>query len=462
MNEFLSLSPDFLFVFAKKIWWFLIVLGVLVVFHELGHFLAARWVGVKVLKFSLGFGPKLLGRTAGDTEYVLSLIPLGGYVKLFGEEASETIAPQDQIRSFAHQSLSKRMLIVAAGPGFNFILSYIIFTIWLASGSPLFVPTMQDLMPVVEVIQSGSPAEKAGLEIGDRIIRVDEEPVSTQNELYDAVNRSHGHGITIDVDRHGQIKTLLLTPTVHSFPDKPNEKPMYLLGIEGYPPEVAGVLPNTPAQKAGLRVGDRIIDIEGTPIATWSEMTKIIRDHPGHPLSVTIQRNHQTQILTVTPEPEQVRDDGHPTTIGKIGIMRPSRSTRYVTTPFMAPLKGLQATWEWSALTIVGVYKMLTGDISSKNIGGPLMIATVSGENAERGLSNLIFLIAILSINLGILNLLPIPILDGGHLFFFTCEAILGRPLGDRPREIAQQIGLMLLVSIMVYATWNDIARLLQ
>ena len=147
MSTFLALSPDSIYLFAQKIWWFLIVLGILVTFHEFGHFLAARWVGVKVLKFSLGFGPKIFGRTVGDTEYLVSAIPLGGYVKLFGEDATEPISLKDQQQSFSHQALSHKMLIVAAGPGFNFLLTYLIFTIWLAAGSPLFVPTFQDITP---------------------------------------------------------------------------------------------------------------------------------------------------------------------------------------------------------------------------------------------------------------------------------------------------------------------------
>lgn len=459
---FFALSPDSIYLFAQKIWWFLIVLGILVAFHEFGHYLAARWVGVRVLKFSLGFGPKIFGRTLGETEYLVSAVPLGGYVKLFGEDAAETISLKEQKRSFSHQSLPHKMLIVAAGPSFNFLLTYLIFTIWLAAGAPLFVPTFQDITPKVEAIKPSSPADIAGFKVGDRILRVNEEEISTYNELSNAVQDSHGRTLTVEVLRDGESKTLSITPESQPNPENATE-PIYLLGIEAYAPVVGEVVPNTPAKQAGLERGDRIIEIDGQAIHTWSQMTGIVRNNPGHPLDLKVQRKNQVISLTVTPAPEEfVSEQGHSRVIGKIGIMLSGRSIMTSPSILMAPLEGVIATWKWAELTVVGVYKLLVGEISTKNLGGPLMIASVSGEHAEQGISNLVFLIAVLSMNLGILNLLPIPILDGGHLFFFTCEAILGRPLGERSREIAQQVGLVLLFSIMIYATWNDITRLLQ
>ena len=462
MLTFFALSPDSIYVFAQKMWWFLIVLGVLVAFHEFGHFLAARWVGVKVLKFSLGFGPKIFGKTVGDTEYLISVFPLGGYVKLFGEDASETISQKDQLQSFSHQGLPQKMLIVAAGPGFNFLLTYLIFTIWLAAGSPLFVPTFQDITPQVEALKPGSPADQAGFQVGDRIIGANEEDVSTYAELSDAVQASHGRPMTIDVLRGEKTKTLFVTPTEQPNPQD-SEDPLYTLGIEAYPPLVGEVMPNTPAMQAGLEKDDRILEIDGQPIYTWSQMTEIVRKSAGQSLTMTVERRSQTLSILITPTAEErTTEEGESQTIGKIGIMLSGRSVMQASSPFMAPLEGLHATWKWAELTVIGVYKLLVGEISTKNIGGPIMIASVSGEHAEQGISNLIFLIAVLSMNLGILNLLPIPILDGGHLFFFACEGILGRPLGERSREIAQQVGIVLLFSIMIYATWNDIARLLQ
>jgi regulator of sigma E protease len=463
MSNFFVFSPDSIFIFGQKLWWFLIVLGVLVTFHEYGHYLAARWVGVKVLKFSIGFGPKLIGRQIGDTEYLVSAIPLGGYVKLFGEEGSEAISPAEQRQSFIHQSLPHKMLIVAAGPGFNFILSFLIFTGMLALGSPLFVPNIDNITPVVEAIVPESPAASAGLQIGDRIIRVNEEKISTLGELYEKVNQAHGRPVTLDVLRGNSIKTVIVTPTVQTVPENPDE-PQYLLGIEDHPPLVGGVMPDTPAMAAGLQKDDRILKINDTPIATWSQMTEIVRRSAGTPLQVKIERDGRIISLTVTPEGQTLTTpEGKTESVGRIGIKLAGGGTLLKSTSvFLAPWEGLKATWKWCELTVIGLFKLITGEISSKHLGGPLMIASVSGEQAQQGMASVVWLIAILSINLGILNLLPIPILDGGHLFFFACEAILGRPLGDRSREMAQQVGLVLLVFLMVYATWNDISRLLQ
>ena len=463
MYNILSFSPDTLYVFAQKIWWFLLVLGVLVSFHEYGHYLAARWVGVKVLKFSLGFGPKLIGRQVGDTEYLVSAIPLGGYVKLFGEDGTEPISPTEQRQSFIHQSLPNKMLIVAAGPGFNFILSYLIFTGMLALGSPIFVPNIENIAPVVEAITPNSPAEEAGLQIHDRIIRANDVEVSTLVELYTVVKDRGGRPVTLDVLRNDTLKTFVITPTVEISPDQP-DAPQYSLGIEDHPPLVGGVIPDTPAMTAGLQKNDRIIQINDTPIATWTQMTDLVRQHPGESLQMTVIRGDSTLQLSITPQGEPVKGpDGTDMTVGRIGIKLSGAGTILQTDSlFLAPWEGLKATWNWCRLTVEGLIKLIVGEISSKHIGGPLMIASISGEQAQQGLGSVAWLIAILSINLGILNLLPIPILDGGHLFFFACEAVLGRPLGERSREMAQQVGMVLLLFIMAYATWNDISRLLQ
>ncbi len=462
MSHLFAWSPDAIWVFAQKIWWFLIVLGVLVSFHELGHFLAARWVGVRVLKFSLGFGPKLFGRQIGETEYLVSAVPLGGYVKLFGEEEAEALTPTEKRRSFVHQSLARKMFIVAAGPGFNFLLAYLIFTGWLATGAPLFVPTFQDLAPDVEAILPGSPAQEAGIKIGDRIIRVNDRDITTQTDLLDAIARSNGKTLTLDVRRGKEIKTFVVAPTKTTLKAGDQSEEIYRIGIEETPPVVTGVVAGSPAMEAGFKSGDRVVRISGEDIFTWSQMTTHVRDSANRPLPVQVERDGMLVDLTVIPAAEQATVNGQQTEIGKIGISGPGRSMIRVSTPLLAAWHGLQATWGWTELTVVGLYKMLAGEISSKNIGGPLTIASISGQAGAQGVSSLIFLISILSINLGVLNLLPIPILDGGHLLFFTIEAIIRRPLGDRQREIAQQVGLLLLVGIMLFAFWNDIERLIS
>src|SRR5262245_54321958 len=208
-----TLSPDSLWIFMRTSWWFLVVLGILVAFHELGHFLAARWVGVKVLKFSLGFGPKLFGRQVGETEYLVSAVPLGCYVKLFGEDEAEAITPEDRRRSFVHQGLWGKVLIVAAGPGFNFILAYLIFAAWLSTGYTLPVPSFKDIAPVLEAVAPDSPAAKAGLMAGDQIKKIDGRDIATRVELLDATAKGNGAPLTLEVLRDGHLVTLTITTT---------------------------------------------------------------------------------------------------------------------------------------------------------------------------------------------------------------------------------------------------------
>jgi regulator of sigma E protease len=453
-------SPDSVWLLLQKAWWFLVVLGVLVAFHELGHFLAARWVGVKVLKFSLGFGPKLFGRKMGETEYLLSAIPLGGYVKLFGEDETEATTQEDRARSFAHQKLWGKVLIVAAGPGFNFILAYFIFAGWLATGAPLFVPTFQDLTPDIEAMAPGSPADVAGIQIGDRISRVNGKDISTRTELFDVVSKSKGQALTLEITRGEQIKTLTITPTPAPGPQASAQEPGYYLGVEETQPLVTSVMQSSPAAKAGLQAGDHVVNIDGQTIHTWSQMTGIVKENPNRQLQVEVLREGQRVSLTVTPSGEKTMVNGQSIDVGKIGISGPGRSIMRSSTPLLSLYDGLGATWGWTELTVIGLYKMVVGDISSKNIGGPLTIANISGEAAAQGASSVVFLIAILSINLGVLNLLPIPILDGGHLMFFLIEGILRKPLGERQRELAQQAGLVLLVGVMIFAFWNDLERI--
>lgn len=460
MMSALTWSPDSMWLLMQKAWWFLVVLGILVAFHELGHFLAARWVGVRVLKFSLGFGPKLFGRQMGETEYLLSAIPLGGYVKLFGEDETEAVTPDDRRRSFAHQGLWGKVLIVAAGPGFNFILAYLIFAAWLSTGYTLPVPSFKDIAPVVEAIAADSPAAKAGLMVGDQIKKINGRDIATRVELLDAAAKGKGAPLNLEILRDGRTETLTITPIPTPGQTSTSEEAGYYLGIEEVPPIVNEVVPGKPAAAAGFKEGDRVLSIEGTPIHTWTQMTGLVKENPGKPLHVEVLRENHRVSLTVTPARETSTVNGQTVEVGKIGIAGPDRSLMKSANPLAAAYNGLEATWKWTELTVIGLYKMIIGDISSKNIGGPLTIAKISGEAAAQGPSNVIFLIALLSINLGVLNLLPIPILDGGHLLFFLIEGILRKPLGERQREVAQQVGLVLLVGVMIFAFWNDLERI--
>ncbi len=460
MMSALTWSPDSMWLLMQKAWWFLVVLGILVAFHELGHFLAARWVGVRVLKFSLGFGPKLFGRQVGETEYLLSAIPLGGYVKLFGEDETEAVTPDDRRRSFAHQGLWGKVLIVAAGPGFNFILAYLIFAAWLSTGYTLPVPSFKDIAPVIEAVAADSPAAKAGLMVGDQIKKINGRDIATRVELLDAAAKGKGAPLNLEILRDGRTETLTITPIPTPGQTSTSEEAGYYLGIEEVPPIVNEVVPGKPAATAGFKEGDRVLSIEGTPIHTWTQMTGLVKENPGKPLHVEVLRENHRVSLTVTPARETSTVNGQTVEVGKIGIAGPDRSLMKSANPLAAVYNGLEATWKWTELTVIGLYKMIIGDISSKNIGGPLTIAKISGEAAAQGPSNVVFLIALLSINLGVLNLLPIPILDGGHLLFFLIEGILRKPLGERQREVAQQVGLVLLVGVMIFAFWNDLERI--
>lgn len=367
--------------FLYNLFYFLVVLSVLIFFHELGHFLAARRLGVKVLKFSLGFGPRLIGRTVGETEYLISALPLGGYVKLFGEEpdkeeeagkAAAPSSPEDRARSFAHQHVWKRIMIVAAGPVFNMLLAYVIFSGSLAIGVPMYVPDFDSLMPVIETVVEKSPAEAAGFKPGDRIVSINERKIST-----------------------------------------------------------------------------------------WVQMTEMIYGSAGKALAIVVERDHQNLTLTVTPAEKTVDTEEGKKTVGQIGIGKSPHGAQIVAAnPLEAVIKGFQATWQWTYLTVEGLVRLVQGKLSMDNIGGPILIGQMSGQAASQGFGGLLFLIAILSITLGVMNILPIPVLDGGHLLFFVIEAVLGRPLSIRKREIAQQIGLALLLLLMALAFYNDIIRL--
>jgi len=367
--------------FLYNLFYFLVVLSVLIFFHELGHFLAARRLGVKVLKFSLGFGPRVIGRTVGETEYLISALPLGGYVKLFGEEpdkeeeagkAAAPPSPEDRARSFAHQPVWKRIMIVAAGPVFNMLLAYLIFSGSLSIGVPMYVPDFDSLMPVIETVVEKSPAEAAG-----------------------------------------------------------------------------------------FKPGDRIVSINDRKISTWVQMTEMIYGSAGKPLAIVVERDHQKLTLTVTPAEKTVETEEGKKTVGQIGIGKSPHGAQIVAAnPLEAAVKGFQATWQWTYLTVEGLVRLVQGKLSMDNIGGPILIGQMSGQAASQGFGGLVFLIAILSITLGVMNILPIPVLDGGHLLFFVIEAVLGRPLSIRKREIAQQIGLGLLLLLMALAFYNDIIRL--
>ena len=343
----------------------IIVLGVLIFFHELGHFLVARLLGVGVEKFSLGFGPKLVGKTIGITEYRISAIPLGGYVKMVGESPDSELDPSDIPVSFTHKHVFKRILIVAAGPLFNMLLALIIF-----------------------------------------------------------------FGIF-------QISGLLILK-----------------------PGIGEVNEGTPAFMAGLKKDDLVVSIDGVDISSWEDMANAIMESKGKTLAISVLRGDTILTKDVAPEVKQFKNIfNEDVDRYVIGITASGEVLKKDLNFFQAFSESFIQTYQITALTIKGVAKLFQGTVSPKTLGGPIMIAQMAGQQAKEGVVNLIFFIALISINLAILNFLPIPVLDGGHLLFFFIEAVKGSPVSLKIREISQQAGIFVLILLMIYVFYNDIAR---
>jgi len=342
-----------------------IVLAILIFVHELGHFLLAKKLGVGVLTFSLGFGPKIFGKKIGETQYQISAVPLGGFVKLIGENPEEEVKEEDLSRSFSAQPIWKRTLIISAGPFFNFFLAVALFF---------------------------------------------------------SIN---------------------------------------LFGIPYFPPKVGEVSPGLPAERVGLKKEDLVLSIDGKEISKWEDLHKIISDSKGKELSIKVKRNGEILNFKVTPQ--AIKDKnlfGEEVETFRIGIINPKEVLTEKVNPMIALGMGLVQTWQGIKLTVVGIVKLIQRVIPAKTIGGPILIAQLAGEQAKRGLLSLILFMAILSINLGVINLFPIPILDGGHFLFLGLEAVLRRPISIKKMEMAQQIGLVFIILLMLFAFYNDLIRI--
>ncbi len=441
---------------------FIIVLGVLVFVHELGHFLVAKASGVGVLKFSLGFGPKIIGKKVGETEYLISALPLGGYVKMLGEGPDEEITEEDQAKSFSNKPPLTKMAIVFAGPAFNILFTVLVYTF-------VFMYGMEILSSVVGYVEKGSPAYHSGIRSGDKIIRIDDESITEWNNIDDYVSEKIGEKISLTILRNGQEMVVEATPKKQ---DSLNifQEPIEVgfIGVWPFISTIVGqVSKDSPAEAGGLKSGDKIVAIEGIEVGQWSKTVEIIRESAGKELSFIVERGDETVHLKITPgEHKDTLSTGEEITIGRIGISsgQPHNKSVFLKryNPFAAFIRGWGQTWELTKLIGISMKKLVAGEVSSKNIAGPIGIAQMTGQVAKQGLISLLSFMAFMSINLGILNLLPIPILDGGHLLFFTLEVILGKPLNEKKMETAQKIGLTLLIALMVLAFYNDILRLLN
>jgi regulator of sigma E protease len=441
---------------------FIIVLGILIFFHEFGHFIVARLFGVGVEKFSLGFGPRILGKTIGRTEYRLSAIPLGGYVKMVGEEPDVELAPEDLPYSFTHKHVAKRSLIVAAGPLFNVLLAILIFT------TIFFFLGLPSIRPIVRAVDDGSPAQQAGIQLGDIVRTIDGRPIGSWNDINTIVEDNQGNPMQIVLARDGTTQTVTVHPKRVSAKDilYGDDISYYDLGMRGYaelPAVVGNTMPKQPAEKAGLQKGDRIVAIDGHPIDGWRTMNDKIRGSNGKTLSFRIERGEKSLDLQITPEQVQDRDAlGIKTITYRIGIVSPDQvlaedRMHIRIGPLSALVHGSANTWDVVKETGRFFVKLAERKVPSEAIGGPIRIAIMADQQAQEGIWRLLNFIAVISVSLAVINLVPIPVLDGGHLLFFAIEALQRKPVNLRVRETAQQIGVFLLLLLMIFVFYNDI-----
>lgn len=441
---------------------FVVVIGILILIHELGHFFVARWCGVGVERFSIGFGPVLFRWRGKETEYCLSAIPMGGYVKMMGEESpieGGGGAPFDADKAFALKPLAARFLIVFAGPGMNFVLAAVIFTIVLATvGRPVW-PAM------VGRVVEGSPAAAAGLRTDDVVTRVAGRPVSYWEDLDRAVAASNGRALSLSVTRGSAEQTLSVTPRRTTVRDPIFREPKEVWELGAGPrltPQIGSVNSGSPAERAGLRQGDLVLGVAGQAVLTPDELMQAIQKRGGQTFDITVERDGRPQTASVTAVAiKEKGPTGQEIEIGRIGVGIVTKVVRYEAyDPLLAVAYGSVKTWEMTVLTAKGLWKVVSRQIDSSNIGGPIQIAAEAGRQAKEGVASLALFTAIISVNLALLNLLPVPMLDGGHLFFFVIEGVLGRPLSLKKREAAQQLGFVLLMLLMVYALYNDLVRI--
>jgi regulator of sigma E protease len=442
---------------------FIVVLGVLIVVHEFGHYLAARYCGVRVLRFSVGFGRTLWQRRLGrdGTEWALGAFPLGGYVKMLDEREGE-VAPEELERAFNRQSVGKRSLIVAAGPAANFVLAIVLY--WA-----VFMLGSEELRPILGTPPAASPAAIAGVVNGEQVRTVDGEPVETWNDLrwmllHKAATQESTELEVINEQREIAFRRL---PLAAAGEQGWEGDALERLGIRFFrpdiPPVVGKVMAGSPGELAGIRQGDEIVAIDGVAVHTWHDFVLRVREAAERSLQVELLRGGR--IVAVDVVPEAISERGKQ--IGRIGVaVAESRSSgREVRTFvrygfFEAGAKAVVETWDKSVFSLVMLGKMLTGEVSWRNLSGPVTIADYAGQSARLGIDYYLKFMALVSISLGVLNLLPIPVLDGGHLLYHMIEVVRRRPLSERAMEISQQVGLSILFVLMAFAFFNDMNRL--
>lgn len=444
---------------------FFVVISILILVHELGHFLAAKSVNIQVPRFSLGLGPRVVGFRHGETEYVLSAIPLGGYVKMAGmedDEAAEALEggtaasgepPVDPERTFDSKPLWARAWVISAGVIFNVIFAFLVFVaLGLAYGDTQETTTRvyvagQDTL-------SGPAATLRAIPQGAEVEAVGQTTVASWNEVQRALvdapqgpvtlRFAAGPAVTVELPGRGEERLRALSPL----------RPFY-------EPVIGRVVEGRPAAEAGIRPGDRVLEAGGRPVRSWDEFEEVIRAHPGRPLPLVVERAGGERLrATLTPETErEMNEEMRRVPVGKIGVAPEIPVLRRPMGPAEAVARGWEQTWGSTAMIVDVLGRLLTGSESMRSLGGPLAIGQISGETARLGMYAFLSFLAIFSINLAVFNLLPIPILDGGHLLFIAIEAVRGRPLSVEQRIRLSHVGMILVIGLMVWAITNDILR---
>jgi len=443
---------------------FVVALGLLIVFHELGHYVVARACGVKVLRFSVGFGVPLWRRKFGEdrTEWAISAFPLGGYVKML-DEREGPVEPQEQHRAFNRQNVLKRFAIVLAGPVANFLLAIVLY--WV-----LFMHGVPGLRPIVGAPVPGTPAAQARIAPGELIARVDGTEVATWQDLRWVLLEQSLRKASVELEMHterGDIQFRRLDLSSIGA-DKIDVDLLQAIGLTHYQPPLKPVIGRLIAggagERDGLKVDDEIVEVDGQAITAWDELVAVISAAPGRELQFRLLRAGAMHELVVTPELKHEANK----TLGRIGAapkMDEVALKRLIIEVHYGPLESVARasarTWDVSTFTLKMLGKMIVGEVSLKNLSGPITIADYAGQSAQLGWLAYLSFLALISISLGVINLMPVPLLDGGHLMYYVAEIVKGSPVSDRVMEVGQQVGMVLLFSLMAFALYNDISRLL-